>query len=235
MGTGCPASSESACPHPGAGWSRLALALFFACAMGILEAICVIYLRRLILPEGLGAGQVPARLGRHVEIIREASTIIMLVTTAWLAGTNVRSRLAVFFVMFGVWDILYYAGLKGLAGWPSGWLTWDCLFLIPKPWYGPVLAPVLISAYLVLVCGLLFLREESGRKTRLSALSLALQVVGLSLWYWSFVKDTAAIMARGYGGTVYSWPLFACGLACCAAGLVLAYRRPCCTRVTASA
>lgn len=47
---------------------------------------------------------------------------------------------------FGVWDILYYAGLKALAGWPASWFTWDCLFLIPKPWYGLVLAPVLISA-----------------------------------------------------------------------------------------
>jgi len=52
----------------------------------------------------------------------------MLVTTAWLAGTNIRSRLAAFFVMFGIWDILYYAGLKWLANWPSFWLQWDCLF-----------------------------------------------------------------------------------------------------------
>jgi len=208
------------------GWQRLLLVLIFAFAMGLLEAICVIYLRRLIMPAGLESGHAPARIGRHVELIREASTIIMLAATAWLAGTNVRSRLAAFFVMFGIWDILYYAGLKWLADWPSAWLEWDCLFLIPKPWYGPVLAPVLISAFFVLACGLLFLLEEAGRKTRLSSLSLALQTLGLFIWYWSFVKDTGSILAHGYKGAVYSWPLFACGLAFCAAGFGLVLRRP---------
>lgn len=202
----------------GDGWRRLVLLLIYACAMGLLEAICVIYLRRLILPEGLGAGQAPAHLGRHVELIREASTIVMLVTVAWLSGTSARSRLASFFVMFGVWDILYYAGLKWLADWPSAWLQWDCLFLIPKPWYGPVLAPVLISAYFIFICGWVFLREEAGQRTRVPAAAWALHAAGLAVWYASFVKDTAAIVAHGYTGVVYSWPLFACGLACCAAG-----------------
>jgi hypothetical protein len=207
------------------GWGRLVLILVFACAMGLLEAICVIYLRRLILPEGVESGRPPARLGRHVELIREASTIVMLATAAWLAGTNVRSRLAAFFVMFGVWDILYYAGLKWLADWPGSWLEWDCLFLIPKPWYGPVLAPVLISAFFVFACGTHFLREESGRAIRFSLLPLALLTAGLCVWYGSFVKDTAAILAHGYKGVAYSWPLFAGGLALCAAGFGLALRR----------
>ena len=208
------------------GWTRLTLVLIFAVAMGLLEAICVIYLRRLIMPEGLEAGHAPARLGRHVELIREASTLVMLATTAWLAGTNARSRWAAFFVMFGIWDILYYAGLKWLANWPAAWLQWDCLFLIPKPWYGPVLAPVLISAVFVLACGLLFLMEETGRKTKPSYLSLALQAAGLFIWYWSFVKDTGSILAHGYQSAVYSWPLFACGLAFCAAGFFLVLRQP---------
>ena len=212
-------------PATGTGWRRLTLILLFACAMGVLEAICVIYLRRLILPAGLGAGQVAPHLGGHVERLREACTIVMLVAVAWLSGTNARSRLAAFSVMFGVWDILYYAGLEWLAGWPSSWLQWDCLFLIPKPWYGPVLAPVLISAILVLICGLLFLREESGRKIRVSALSWALQVAGLFLWYWSFVKDSDSIAAHGYKGVFYSWPLFVCGGVCCAAGFGLIFRR----------
>ena len=225
MGCGEPGLSDKRVACPGEGRRRLALLLLFACAMGLLEAICVIYLRRLIHPAGMVSGAAPAQLGRHVEIIREACTIVMLATTACLAGANVRSRLAAFFVMFGVWDILYYVGLKWLADWPSAWLSWDCLFLIPKPWYGPVLAPVLISAYLVIACGLLFLREEAGRITRMSARALALQAGGVSLWYWSFVKDTAAIMAHGYTGAVYSWPLFACGLVCCAAGAGLAVRQ----------
>ena len=208
----------------GEGWKRLTLILFFASAMGILEAICVIYLRRLILPTGLKPGEALARLGRHVELTREACTIIMLVTTAWLAGTNIRSRTMAFFVMFGVWDILYYAGLKWLANWPSAWLEWDCLFLIPKPWHGPVLAPVLISAYFIAVCGVLFLREESGGGSRVSVRSLAFQAPGLLIWYWSFVKDSERITAHEYKGIVYSWTLFICGLGAGLAGLWLASR-----------
>ena len=222
MGERVPMLTEKMRACAGQGWRRLALIMLFSCAMGILEAICVIYLRRLILPDGLGAGHAPAHLGRHVELIREACTIVMLVTAACLAGTNVRSRWAAFFVMFGVWDILYYAGLKGLADWPSAWLQWDCLFLIPKPWYGPVLAPVLISAYFIAVCGALFLCEESGRRVRVSALALGLQAPGLFLWYWSFVKDAGFIAANGYKGVVYSWPLFLCGLCAGLAGIWLA-------------
>lgn len=211
---------------PANGWKRLCLILIFAFAMGLLEAICVIYLRRLIMPEGLESGHAPARLGRHVELIREASTIVMLVTTAWLAGTNIRSRLAAFFVMFGIWDILYYIGLKWLADWPSFWLQWDCLFLIPKPWYGPVLAPVLISAFFVLACGFLFLLEEIGRKAKMSFLAVSLLTAGLCIWYWSFVKDNGFIMKHGYKDVAYSWPLFACGMGLCAAGFALVLRAP---------
>lgn len=225
MDEGNPVPSAIARPRPGAGagWARLAPLLLYACAMGLLEAICVIYLRRLLRPAGMGTGAL-APLAGHVEIIREACTMLMLLATAWLAGSNVRSRAAAFFVMFGVWDILYYGGLKWLAGWPAAWLQWDCLFLIPKPWHGPVLAPVLISVYFIAVCGWVFLREESGRRLRISLLALALQLPGLCLWYWSFVKDSDRIAAQGYQGVVYSWPIFGCGLGVALAGIWLASR-----------
>jgi hypothetical protein len=50
-----------------------------------------------------------------------------------------------FCVSFGVWDILYYAWLWVLLGWPPSLLTWDVLSLIPVPWIGPVLAPLIVS------------------------------------------------------------------------------------------
>ena len=43
-------------------WKRCALMVVYACAMGLLEAICVIYLRRLIWPDGLTPGNPPLRL-----------------------------------------------------------------------------------------------------------------------------------------------------------------------------
>lgn len=206
-------------------WKRLLGVLLFACAMGLLEAICVVYLRRLIIPAGTDPnGPATPLWSLPIEHIREACTLIMLLTVAWMTAPNWRSRTAHFFFMFGVWDIAYYVGLRWFVQWPASWVQWDCLFLIPKPWYGPVLAPVLISSYLMLACCLLLARENSPTKTRLSPAALALQLPGFLLWYWSFVKDSDLIKAQGYAGVSYSWSLFACGLVVAVLGLWYATR-----------
>ena len=57
--------------------------------MGLLEAICVIYLRRLIIPTGNYGTHVLPPLGRFpVEHIREACTLIMLLAVAWMGSTT---------------------------------------------------------------------------------------------------------------------------------------------------
>jgi hypothetical protein len=193
--------------------------------MGLLEAICVVYLRRLVFPAGIAPDQPVTPVGNlPIELIREACTMVMLLTVAWMTASNWRSRGAHFFFMFGVWDITYYVGLKWFAHWPAGLLLWDCLFLIPKPWYGPVLAPVLISGYFMVGCCVLLAQENSQTNGRLSLPGIALQLPGFLLWYWSFVKDSDRIQAHGYEGISYSWPLFAGGLITAAFGLWLATR-----------
>ena len=212
-------------------WRRLAWLAVYASAMGLLEAICVIYLRRLCPVET--NYPIPPLERMQIEIIREACTIVMLAAVAWLAGINLRSRLACFFCAFGVWDILYYIGLAWLAGWPKSVLDWDCLFLIPKPWYGPVLVPVLISFYFVAGCWFLHLRELRNAPLRLSGPELALQLLGFLVWYWSFVKDAERISSHGYAGIRYAWEWFAVGLILGVVGLWLAGRsRP--TTIAAS-
>ncbi|MDD4871779.1 MAG: hypothetical protein PHR77_14575, partial [Kiritimatiellae bacterium] len=204
-------------------WKLLGWLLAYAVAMGLLEAICVIYLRRLVMPEGMNAQQIGAPLARcPIEIIREACTLVMLVAVSWLSGSNWRSRLACFFFMFGVWDILYYAGLKWLGNWPSSWLEWDCLFLIPKPWYGPVLAPVLISLYFMFACTVVLIYEQRPLPLRMTPLVIVLQVAAFVVWYWSFVKDANHIAKHGYADIHYSWMLFIAGLVCGLTSLWLA-------------
>lgn len=203
-------------------WSRLAWLAVYAAAMGILEAICVIYLRRLFPVET--HFPIPPLERLQVELIREASTIIMLVAVAWLSASNLRLRLACFFYAFGIWDILYYVGLWWLAGWPDSLLTWDCLFLIPKPWYGPVLAPVLISMYFVLGCCWLHARELRGAPVRLSVRLIGSQLLAFAIWYWSFVKDADHISTHAYKGVEYSWLLFSVGALVGLAGLGVASR-----------
>src|SRR5205823_10795737 len=88
-------------------------------------------------------------LGR-AELVREAATLIMLLTVGILAGRTWRSRLGYAAIAFGVWDIFYYVFLKVMCGWPHSLLDWDILFLIPMPWWGPVAAPVSIALLLIL-------------------------------------------------------------------------------------
>jgi hypothetical protein len=203
-------------------WTRLVWLAIYAAAMGLLEAICVIYLRRY-LPFDTGV-PVPRLERLHIEVIREASTLVMLVAVAWLVGTNARSRIANFFFVFGIWDIVYYASFWWLVGWPTSLLEWDCLFLIPKPWYAPVLAPMLISTYFVLACCWINTCEAMGKPMRFSIALIVSQLLAFIVWYWSFIKDTDRIAAHGYIGVTYSWMLCGIGGIIGTAGLYLPAR-----------
>jgi hypothetical protein len=195
--------------------------------MGILEAVCVVYLRHDLFAPGTDNQVMVEELGRSgIEHIREACTLVMLTTVAWLAAINARTRIATFFVMFGIWDITYYVGLRLLVAWPESLLTWDCLFLLPVPWYGPVLAPLLISAYFVSGGILVIVREIAGPGMRPTWPALVPQAAAFGLWYWSFVKDGDVIAAGGYQAARYSWTLFLAGVCCAMLGLYLGTRRP---------
>jgi hypothetical protein len=85
-----------------------------------------------------------------VELPREFATMVMLFAVGVLAGRTWRARIGYAAVAFGVWDIFYYVFLKMMCGWPHSLLDWDILFLLPLPWWGPVLAPVLISLLMIL-------------------------------------------------------------------------------------
>jgi len=82
------------------------------------------------------------------EVGREAATIVLIFTSSWLFGRNLRQRFAFFLTIFAIWDIFYYIWLKVLLDWPASIMDWDILFLIPTVWAGPVIAPVLISLLL---------------------------------------------------------------------------------------
>src|SRR6266704_110933 len=132
--------------------SRWLTVVVFAMAMAWVESAVVYYLRTMIdriepyqpTPLPIIGGLGPA------EMVREVATMVMLLTVGILAGRNWKSRIAYTAIAFGVWDIFYYVFLKVMCGWPHSLLDWDILFLLPMPWWGPVLAPVSIALLLVL-------------------------------------------------------------------------------------
>jgi len=159
--------------------SRAAYLTLFAAAMGWLEAVVVIYLRDVAglshrgpLP---GAGEIMSRLHSipwllPTEQTREAATMVMLATVAWLAGDGPRSRFGAFIAIFGIWDIAYYVGLWALIGWPTSLGAMDLLFLLPphRWWYQPVGLPIVISLVMIAVGFWLFLESHSGNRRRAS-------------------------------------------------------------------
>ena len=127
------------------GRPRIAL-LLYAVAFGYLEAAVVVYLRAIYYPEGFSFPLKPMEPGiLGVEIGREAATIAMIFAIAWAAARSRWQTLIGFALVFGVWDITYYVGLKILLDWPASLAELDVLFLIPTVWIGPVWAPSLIA------------------------------------------------------------------------------------------
>ena len=147
----------------------LAAIALFAVAFGYVEAAVVVYLRTICEPvrkevfaeahhddvfpllqlKHLEAGGPGYTHALWTELGRELATMIMLAAVALLVARNFRQWLAGFMIAFGVWDIFYYVFLKLLIDWPASLLTWDILFLIPVPWVGPVIAPVLIAVSMI--------------------------------------------------------------------------------------
>lgn len=162
--------------------------------MAYLESAVVVYLRLLYYPEGFRfpLTEIPLNI-LLVEIGREAATILMLWTVARMLGRNGREVFAWFCFNFGVWDIWYYIWLKVLLNWPASLLEWDILFLIPLPWVGPVLAPVLISLALI-TAGVLILRmERTGRPVRLRRLDWTIEIIAGLIIIFSFLTNLGAL------------------------------------------
>ena len=150
----------------GSAWSPLWLVLLTA-AFGYVEAAVVVYLRRIAYPAGFAFPLTELEPSLAVtEIAREAATLVMLWAAAALAARTPWGRFGAFALGFGVWDLVYYAGLKILLGWPQGWGTWDVLFLIPGIWTGPVWSAAAVAAAFVGCGGCLMWRAERGFRPR---------------------------------------------------------------------
>ncbi len=202
------------------------LVVVFAIGMAWVEAASVYYLR--VVVDRLNpyqANPLPMNgILEPVELVREAATLVMLLTIGMLAGRTGRTRLGYTAIAFGVWDISYYVFLKVICDWPKSLFDWDVLFLLPLPWWGPVLAPVCI-ALLMIAWGTLVSQRAVSSPARSVASTLwwRLNWLGVALALYVFMADSLRIVHEGIDATrtvlptAFNWPVFVVALALMAA------------------
>jgi hypothetical protein len=213
-------------------WKRVVLALvLFGTAFGYVEAAVVAYLRALHEPvvqryypgrhaddlfplltlDQIRQGAPEQMKTLATELGREVATIAMLAAIALAVARNGSQWAAAFVIAFGVWDIAFYGFLKLLLEWPRSLFTWDILFLVPVPWTGPVLAPVLVSLAMI-AAGVWHLhRESSPRPVVCGGLHWTGMLSGAFVIVVAFAMDYRNIMAGGQPNP-FHWGVFALGL-----------------------
>ncbi|MBI2967534.1 MAG: hypothetical protein HYY40_06950 [Bacteroidetes bacterium] len=201
--------------------------------MGYLESAVVVYLRIVYYPEGFSFPLLPLEPWVALtELGREAATLIMLFSIGYLCGKNFTQRIAWFLYCFAVWDIFYYVFLKIILDWPESFFTYDILFLLPVPWIGPVLSPVITSLTMIILALCLIYFNMKNETVILKKKEWFLLFAGSALvlisWTYDYIRyvyehagDTGIWMpgnaeklfAEGfnYVPDYYNWWLFAAG------------------------
>ena len=189
--------------------TELVILALFAIAFGYVEGSVVHYLRLHYYPGGFDFDlkDIEQRV-LAVEIGREFCTMVILTTVAALSTGPRMRRLCNFVYIFAVWDITYYAALYSFEGWPQSLLTWDVLFLIPVPWYGPVIAPIALS-----ICGIIgtLLVHASAQRNRtviLRSRQIYLLLAATALCLITFMRHPSNIKFPEH----YDWALFLTGM-----------------------
>jgi hypothetical protein len=201
----------------------------YAVAMAYVESAAVLYLRTIyggidpVGPRQRIFDPLPDFV--WIEIFREVATMVMLGAVAWLAGRGVTGKIGAFAMAMGVWDIFYYVFLWLFAGWPASLLAPDVLFLIPLPWWGPVLSPVLLAAIMV-VAGAAAMARELGDGLPPPARGVyALVVGGAGLCLVAFMFDSLRAAGTGLEAAYrvsagpFPWPIYLAGVGLAIVGL----------------
>ncbi|TET51417.1 MAG: hypothetical protein E3J64_06905 [Anaerolineales bacterium] len=195
----------------------------YSTAAAFVEAVVVVYIRTLL---NVTAGYPPlgsllASLEPYarIEMWREVATIVMLLAVGWMAGQRRSDRLAYGLFAFALWDIWYYVWLKALIGWPEALLESDLLFMIPLPWWGPVLSPVLVAVLICVNAVLAKVRMDQGRRLGFTPARAGAIVLGALVAFYTFTSDALRVLLDGQldwdklRPEPFNWPLFLAALA----------------------
>ncbi len=210
---------------------RLLVAIVFSIAFGYIESAVVVDLRAIFHPNGFHFPMQVFALtdqGRQLlltEVGREAATLVLILTAAWLFGRNRQEVVAYFMLIFAVWDIFYYVWLKVLLDWPATLMDWDILFLIPVVWASPVLYPVLISMAMFAFAVAILYRSAQGRPVRVTRGDLLGGLTAAVIVVVSFCLPGVRIDQPDYASRFYP-PLFAFGYAVGVTASLRSWLRP---------
>jgi hypothetical protein len=190
----------------------------FAIAMAYFESAVVVYLRQLYNISDLMISKpwLDTQIGT-IEIGREAASLVMLLAVGCLAGRKLQSRLGFSLFAFGLWDIFYYVFLKVFIGWPATVMDPDILFYIPLPWWGPVLAPVLISVLMITAGARAVINEENGMTVHAGPIESILLPAGILAMLYVFMADALKALpatSQELGllrPAEFNWPVFLFG------------------------
>ena len=145
----------------------------------------------------------------------------MLATVGGIAGRTWSERFSYLTIAFGVWDITYYGFFHLLVGWPPSLATWDELFLLPVPWFGPVWAPAVVSLILIGLGARLL-----APWPQLQAWQILMMVAAAALVFASFtvqVEPGGGFTGSGAGHN-FLWPVFTLGVALGVLPLMVGFR-----------
>ena len=204
--------------------TRFVIAVIFSIAFAYIESAVVVYLRVIFHPDGFifPLSNVDTILQHKAllltEIGREAATMVLILTFAWLSGRNLQQRFAYFLTIFAVWDIFYYvwlkvfsAGLQAIPDWPVSIMDWDILFLIPITWASPVLAPVLSSIVMLVFAMIILYRDCCGKPIKAGRIEWIGFIAAAVIVVISFCLPGPHIAEPNYQSYFY-WPVFVAGL-----------------------
>lgn len=194
----------------------------FAIAFAWVETSVVAYLREIYYPFGFefpisvewDAEKLVIDHLSYIELGREIATILMLVAVACVAGKNTWQKFCFFMIGFGIWDIFYYIWLWVALRWPESLMTWDILFLLPLPWAGPVITPVLIALAMAAAGSAIIYLDERGVKIRtrpidwIVVLGCGLLMIAAFCWDWKNIIQMPGDPQRTGVPNRFAWWLY---------------------------
>ena len=214
---------------------RISAVVLYAVAMAYVESAAVLYLRTIyggvdpVGPRHTPFDPLPDFVA--IEIGREVATLLMLGVVGYLAAGTLAGRLGAFAVAMGTWDIFYYVFLWLFAGWPESALAPDILFLIPLPWWGPVVSPVLLALLIVVAGAGAMARELGDGLPPIRGQDLLTILVGGAVCLVAFMANALYALPGGLESAFsvragpFRWPIYLLGVGVGSLGLVRALTR----------